>query len=156
MVAAGYLAETQGNLPAATEAFAEVWQQDQGQSHYSPAALIGLGWVALQQEDWLSARRHFATALPLIVQLQTAPQALECLAGLAHVAAQTGGQEDALSLLSLVLHHPSTFQETKDRLAELHAKVAAAFPSAAVEAVRTSGLPSQLWTVTADLLMNLT
>jgi hypothetical protein len=64
---------------AAKEAFEEIWQQDQDQSHFSAAALVGLSWVALQREDWSAARRHFATALPLIEQLQTAPQALEAL-----------------------------------------------------------------------------
>ncbi len=103
-----------------------------------------------------AARRHFATALPLIVQLQTAPQALECLAGLTHVAAQSGQQEDALAMVTLALHHPSTFQETKDRLTELHARLVAALPPAIVEAVRTHGLTSHLSTVPADLLIQLT
>ena len=151
LLASGYLAEAQGDLPAAQAAFTEILQQDQGQSHYSPAALIGLGWVAVQQEDWSVAQRQFAVALPLIVQLQTAPQALECLAGLAHVEAQTGQREDALAMVTLVLHHPSAFQETKDRLAELHARLAAALPPATVEAVRAGSLTSRLWTVIASL-----
>jgi hypothetical protein len=54
-----------------------------------------------------------------------------------------------------VLHHPSTFQETKDRLVELHVRLVAALPPATVEAVHTSGLSNQLWTVTADLLIKL-
>ncbi|MEZ4556011.1 MAG: hypothetical protein R2854_06090 [Caldilineaceae bacterium] len=73
LLASGYLAEAQDDLPAAQAAFTEIWQQDHGQSHYSPAALIGLGWVAVRQEEWSVAQRHFAAALPLIVKLQTAP-----------------------------------------------------------------------------------
>ncbi|MCB0185876.1 MAG: hypothetical protein KDE31_16520, partial [Caldilineaceae bacterium] len=75
LLPAGHLAETEGDLPAAQQAFTEILQYDQEQSHFSAAALIGLGWVALRQEDWSTARRHFATALPLIEQLETAPQA---------------------------------------------------------------------------------
>ena len=156
LLASGYLAEAQDDLPAAQAAFTEILQQDQGQSHYSPAALIGLGWVAVRQEEWSVAQRHFAAALPLIVQLQTAPQALACLAGLAHVEAWTGQREDALAMVNLVLHHPSTFQETKDRLAALHARLEAALPAVTVEAVRARGRTSRLWTVTADLLTKLT
>lgn len=43
LLASGYLAETHGELVAATEVSEEIWQQDRNQSHYSAAALVGLG-----------------------------------------------------------------------------------------------------------------
>jgi hypothetical protein len=121
----------------------------QGQSHYSPAALIGLGRVALQTEDWPSARHHFAAALPLIVQLQTAPQALDALAGVAHLQAQTGQLEQALALISLVHHHPISFQESTDRLAELEASLRAALPLEQAQAALARGQGCELWATVA-------
>jgi tetratricopeptide (TPR) repeat protein len=154
LLAAGYLAETQGDLAAAREAFAEIWQQDQKQSHFSAAALIGLGWVALQQEDWPAARRHFAAALPLIVQLESAPQALEALAGMAHLHAQAGQLEQALALIGLITHHPSSYQESKDRLAGLEAELRATLSPSQVQAVLARGQASELWAVVQQQLEN--
>lgn len=141
---AGYLAETQGDLSAAQQAFAEIWQQDQGHSYFSPAALIGLGWVALQREDWPAARRHFATALPLIVQLETAPQAIEALAGVAHLQAQAGQLEQALALIGRVYNHPSSYKESKDRLAGLEAELRAVLSPEQVRAALARGQVSEL------------
>ena len=149
LLATGYLAETQGDLLAAKEAFEEIWQQDQAQSHFSAAALIGLGWVALQGEDWSAARQHFAAALPLIEQLETAPQALDALAGIAYWQAQAGQFELALTLIGLVYHHPSRFQESKDRLADLEAELQTALPPEQGQAALARGQAGELWETVA-------
>jgi predicted ATPase/DNA-binding SARP family transcriptional activator len=149
-LAAGYLAETQGALAAARAAFAQIHQQDQDQSHYSAAALIGLGWVALQGEDWSAARRHFASALPLIEQLETAPQALDALAGVAHWQARAGQPEQALALIGLVQHHPSSYQESKDRVGGLEKELRAELSEAQVQAALASGRECPLWSAVAE------
>jgi hypothetical protein len=46
----------------------------------------------------VSRPHHFTVALPLIVQLETAPQALDALAGSAHIQRQAGQLEPALML----------------------------------------------------------
>jgi hypothetical protein len=155
LLVSGYLAETQGDLMAARQAFQEIWRQDQGQSHYSPAALTGLGWVDLQAEDWSMARCHFATALPLIVKLQTAPQALDALAGVAHLQARAGQPEQALTLISLVHHHPSSSQESKERLIGLEADLRAALPPAKAQAALARSQASELWATVAEVLVEL-
>jgi hypothetical protein len=149
LLAVGSLAETQGDVLAARAAFAEIWQQDQAQSHYSAAALIGLGWVALHSEDWSATRDHFATAFPLIEQLETAPQALEALAGIAHWQARAGQPEQALALIGLVQHHPSSYQESKDRLVALETEVRTQLPPAQVQAALVRGRESELWATVA-------
>ena len=151
LLATGHLAETQGELVAAQQAFHTICQQDQAQSHYSPAALIGLGWVALQREDWSAVRRHFATAFPLIVQLETAPQALDALAGVAHWLARTGQPEQALALIGLVQHHPSSYQESKDRLADLEAELRAKLSPEQVQVALARGRAAELWATVAAL-----
>ncbi|RIK36559.1 MAG: hypothetical protein DCC55_26945 [Chloroflexi bacterium] len=151
LLATGYLAETQGDLPAARVAFEEIWQQDQNQSHFSPAALIGLGWVALQQEDWPAAHHYFFTALPLIIKLETAPQALEALAGVAHLQAQAGQLEQALALIGLVQHHPSSYRETQDRLAGLELALRAALAPERLPAALARGQESELWSTIAEM-----
>lgn len=145
-LAAGYLAETQGDLATARDAFTQIHQQDQDQSHYSAAALVGLGWVALQGEDWSAARRYFTAALPLIAQLETAPQALDALAGVAHWQAQMGQPEQALALIGLVQQHPSSYQETKDRLAGLETELRTKFSPA-----QARGQTAELWETVAGM-----
>jgi predicted ATPase/DNA-binding SARP family transcriptional activator len=149
LLVVGYLAETEGDLGAATAAFAEIWQQDQNQSHYSAAALIGLGWVALQGEDWSAARQHFAAAFPLIEKLETAPQALEALAGIAHLQRQAGQLEQALALIGLIQRHPSSYQESKDRLVALETALRLKLSPAQVQAALAQGRESELWTTVA-------
>lgn len=158
LLVAGYLAESEGDLPVAQQAFTEIWQQDQEQSHLSAAALIGLGWVALKQEDWLAARRHFAAALPLIEQLETAPQALEALAGIAHLQAQAGQLEEALTLIGLIQQHPSSYQESKDRVAGLDVALCASLSADQGDAALADGRESDLWVIVTgpDLRLHVT
>jgi hypothetical protein len=137
------------------KAFQTIWQQDQSQSHFSPAALIGLGRVALRMGDQLASRDHFAAALGLTVALQTAPQALEAPAGVAHVQAQTGQLEEALDFVALVLHHPASFQETKERVAELEAELSAALLPEQAQAALARGEACELWDVVADVIVSL-
>lgn len=47
----------------------------------------------------------------------------QALAGIAHVQRQAGQLEQALTLIGLVQQHPGSFQETRDRLAELAAEL---------------------------------
>lgn len=154
-LAVGYLAETQGDLAAARAAFRQIHQQDQDQSHYSAAALVGLGWVALQGEDWPAARRYFAAALPLIAQLETAPQALDALAGVAHWRASAGQPEQALSLIGLVRQHPSSHRETKDRVVALEAALRTKLSPAQVQAALTQEQASELWAIVAAVRADL-
>ncbi len=147
----GYLAEDRSDTLTAQQQFQEVLRQDQAQSHLSAAALIGLGRVALQEGAHQTAGRHFATALHLIPKLQTAPQALEILAGVAHWQAKAGQLEPALALVGLVLSHPSSTQETKDRVAGLEAELRTALPPEQAQAVLVRGQISELWATVAEV-----
>ena len=147
----GYLAEDRGDTLTAQQQFQEVLRQDQTQSHLSAAALIGLGRVALQEGVHQTAGRHFATALHLTPKLQTAPQALETLAGVAHWQAEAGQLEQALALAGLVLSHPSSTQETKDRVAGLEAELRTALPPEQAQAVLVRGQTSELWATVAEV-----
>ena len=89
--------------------------------------------------------RGHPAALPLIMQLETTPQALEALAGMAHVQAQAGEWERALALIGLVTHHPSSYQESKDRLAGLEAELRAALSPKQVQTALARGQAGELW-----------
>ena len=58
--------------------------------------------------------------------MKIAPVALEALVGLAEAHTQSGALEQALNLLTLFLNHPSTEQESKDRIADLLAELSLA------------------------------
>ncbi|NJN80897.1 MAG: hypothetical protein HC802_00450 [Caldilineaceae bacterium] len=145
LLASGHLAEAQGNLPAAQQAFVEIWQQNQGQSYFWSATLIGLGCVAIKGGDWPAARQYFATALPLTAQLETASQSLEALAGMVHLQAQAGQLEEALTWVGLVRHHPSSYQESKDRLDVLETELRAKLTAEKVKAALALGQTTDLW-----------
>lgn len=100
-------------------------------------------------------RRHFATVLPLIVKLETAPQALDALAGIAHLQAQAGQLEQALTLIGMVQHHPGSYQESKARLAALEVELRSKLSPVQVQAALAGGQSGELWDTVTVLKVNL-
>ncbi len=62
--------------------------------------------------------------------------ALSALAGFASLQAKQGDRDHALELLLLVLNHPASFQETKERATQLRAELEAQLTSQQVEAAQ--------------------
>ena len=63
-------------------------------------------------------------------------RALDALAGLATVQAKQGDRQYAFDLLSIVLNHPASLQETKDRADHLRAELEAQLTPAQIEATQ--------------------
>lgn len=147
----GYLAENQGDYYQAQQHYQAVWQRDRDVRSFSASARNGLGRVALAQGDIVTAKAHFTETAGMLLAMRTAPEALDALAGLAVVHAQSGDLEQALELLALVLTHPATSQETKDRVAGLQAELVAELPPAVVEAARARGHARELWATMAEI-----
>jgi hypothetical protein len=102
---------------------------------------IKLGALAQPQDSSLTRSR--------IVQLKTAPQAYETLAGIAHLQQQAGQLEEALMLIVLIQHHPSSYQESKDRVAAVETALRMKLPPAQVQAALAQGQSSELWATVA-------
>jgi hypothetical protein len=65
--------------------------------------------------------------------------------------AQAGQLEQALTLIGLIQHHPSSYQESKDRVAVLEAELRAVLPPALVATALARGQVRELWATMAEL-----
>jgi hypothetical protein len=83
------------------------------------------------------AGRVWRKSLRIAIDTRGTPVALEVLAGFVDLQAKRGTMEHALDLLLIVLNHPASFQETKDRAEALRAELEAQLTSQQVEAAQT-------------------
>ena len=82
------------------------------------------------------AERVWRESLRIATEIHGTPVALEALVGLASLQAKRGDMEHALELLLIVLNHPASFQETKNRAAHLRVELEAQLTSQQVEAAQ--------------------
>ena len=101
------------------------------------------------------ASRYFYQALELARKLQSVPVALDILVGLAILLAQTDEEQRAAELLTLVLHHPASEQETKDRATRLRAERTAELPAVIVASAQARPQALDLWKSVDQLLKEL-
>ena len=86
-----------------------------GGSWWVARVLADMGRSILALGNEAEAGRVWREALRIAIDTRGTPVALEALAGLANLQAKRGDREHALELLLIVLNHPASFQETKDR-----------------------------------------
>lgn len=82
-------------------------------------SLTYLGDAALISGEFTEARKFYLDALPLSIEAEAIPIALDALWGLAKLQAQTGEVEHALELSFYILDHPSSEDETRNRAGQL-------------------------------------
>jgi predicted ATPase/DNA-binding SARP family transcriptional activator len=92
-----------------------------GEWWYVAQALNQLGEASSRLGDDSEAQRCFLEGCKTAVAAQALPVALEALAGMAAVRVRAGASESALELLTQILGHPSSSQETKARAEQLRA-----------------------------------
>jgi tetratricopeptide (TPR) repeat protein len=95
-------------------------------------AEMGRSMLALRYES--EAARVWREALGIAIDTGGIPVALEALAGFASLQAKRGAKEHAIELLLVVLNHPASFPETRNRAAQLRAELEAQLPSQQAEA----------------------
>ncbi|UCC99563.1 MAG: tetratricopeptide repeat protein, partial [Phycisphaerales bacterium] len=115
-------------------------------------SLVYLGEIKAAAGDSLEARRIFLEALPMALEVQAIPLALDALIGLAYLAAQAGQVERALELSICVSCHPASTQEAKDRAGELGAELEAQLTSEQLEAVQSRAQVKSLDAVVREIL----
>ncbi len=98
--------------------------------------LAEMGGSILALGDDTEAVRVWREALRIATEINGIPVALEALAGFASLQAKQGDMEHALELLLIVLNHPASLQETKNRAARLRAELEAQLTSQMVEAAQ--------------------
>jgi tetratricopeptide (TPR) repeat protein len=98
------------------------------------------------------AKRIWHESLRIATEIHATPVALETLASLASLLAEPAEKEYALELLLLVLNHPASLQETKNRAARLRAELEGQLPSTRVEAIQAHIGEKTLEAIVEDLL----
>ncbi len=80
------------------------------------SAFRSLGAVACGRGDYTEARQHFRKALSIAEDVHNVPEVLNILGEIAGLQVQERRRERAVELLALVLSHPASGHDTKDRI----------------------------------------
>ncbi len=126
-LARGNVAAAKAHFDAGLAAFAKL---NEPHSVFIVGVWLGLGWAALAEQDWETARRRFvqtATAVGC-----TAWQLLDAAAGLAEVDMAQGRVDEAAALLAVVAAAPPTAAFTRRRAADTSARLGLTLPDAAL------------------------
>jgi tetratricopeptide (TPR) repeat protein len=133
-----------------------------GKSLHILTELGGNWWVARVLTDMsrsvfaLGNRREawrvWRESLRIATEIHATPVALEALASWASLQAEPDHREHALELLLIVLHHPASLQETKNRADRLRAELEAQLTSTQIEAIQAHAGEKTLEAVVEDLL----
>jgi tetratricopeptide (TPR) repeat protein len=95
-----------------------------------------LGLVSMALGDHDASRDYFSKALAIVREVQATPLILEVLTGVAEHLAGTNRCAQAIELLTLVLHHPASWQTTKNRADHLLSPLRAELPPDIFEGAR--------------------
>jgi tetratricopeptide (TPR) repeat protein len=116
------------------------------------AALYYLGEAARLRGDLTTAGEHFVQSVRLAAGASSVMLVVRHLVGFASLLAQTGEPERAIELLALVVHHPATWQVTRDRAYRLLAELGEAVPPEIAAAAQDRGRQLSVDAVITDLL----
>jgi tetratricopeptide (TPR) repeat protein len=139
-----------------------VLSKELGNRWETTVSLNYLGYVTCALAEYGAAQQHFLAALQMATEAQLAPVALNTLVGLATLLShQPAGetepglatmQERALELLALVLSHPASGQEAKDKAQRLLAEIETKLPLQMMAIAQKRGQARKLDEVVAEVL----
>ncbi len=107
-------------------------------------AHTGLGRAASVQGAHTMAEKHLHDALRLALELPSVAHALDALAGLAKLLADSGADAEALEILAFVLDHPACRRATEDEVRSLFGTLAAPLGPRALIRIRERALGKEL------------
>jgi predicted ATPase len=134
----GIVAQVQGQHQQAVDLFHQSLDTltELGARQDVARLLAEMGRSLFALGDDTEAGRVWREALHLALETRGAFIALEALAGLARLQAKHGAREQALEWLLVVVNHPSSIQDTKDRAERLRGQLEAQLTSQQVEAAQ--------------------
>jgi hypothetical protein len=103
--------------------------------------------------DFHIAKKYYYRALGMALATPSAFLAPLALVGMASLLAAEGKRERTLELLTLVLHHPASWQSTKDQADALIAQLTAELPPEAVATAQERGQARNLKATVAELVI---
>jgi tetratricopeptide (TPR) repeat protein len=150
----GVVAQTQGKHQQAVDMFRKSLDTftEIGGSWWAARVLAEIGRSILALGNEAEAEHIWRESLRRAIEMHGTPVALEALAGLASLQAEEGDMKYALELLLMVLNHPASFQETKNRASDLQADLEAQLTPTQIEAIQTHAAEKTFEAVVEDLL----
>jgi tetratricopeptide (TPR) repeat protein len=135
----GVIAGAQGDHSQAVDMFRKSLDTftELGASWWVARVLAEMGESILALGDDTKAVRVWREALRLATGIHGTPVALKALVGLAVLQAKRGQAQPALELLLVVLNHPASNQETKDRAEILCTELKTRLTSQQIEIAQT-------------------
>jgi len=128
--------------------------QETGERLYLAFALIGLGYTTCALGEFEQSGRHLRAALQIAMEIESLQATTDALAGLGRLlAASDPGKiaaEKAVEMLALVLQHPASTQESKDRAAILLTGLESRLSSAIAAAAKERGQARDLQSIVEE------
>lgn len=134
----GLIAQAQGEHLQAVDMFRKSLDTltEVGARQDEARVLVEMSHSIFALENDAEAERGWCQALQVTMETQGTFVALEALLGIATLKAKQGNIERALELLLIVLNHPASLQETKNRADHLRAKLEVQLTSQQVESAQ--------------------
>ncbi len=152
----GYLAYRQEDYPTAKELLEEslTLRREVGYPRGIAVALNNLGHVTGALGDYQTCKNCYYEALKIAKDIHTIPLTLAALGGLAAPLLHEEKPEQALELVTFVLHHPASNKETLDRAAHFLSKLKSELPSEIITTVQSQikEHPEQLEAIVTQIL----
>ncbi|MDX1523898.1 MAG: tetratricopeptide repeat protein, partial [Anaerolineae bacterium] len=113
----GYIFSQQGDYPTARKLLEEslAIRRAIGFPRGIAVTLNNLGLVTMALDDLDASQKYYEESLEIAVDVDALPQALAALAGIAGILARAGQPSRAGEILSVVLNHPASNEETRQR-----------------------------------------
>ena len=150
----GILAEVRGEHQQAVDMFHKSLDtfNELGASWWVARVLADMSRSVFALGNQTEARRVWRESLRIATEIHATPVVLEALASFASLLAEPDDREQALELLLIVLNHPASLQETKNRAARLRAELEAQLPSAQFAEIQARVREKTFDVVVEDLL----
>ena len=134
----GAVAQAQGEHGQAVEMFRKGVDTftELGGRFYVAQGLAQMGRSVFELGNEAEAERVWRESLCIATEIHGMPVAIDALVGLASLQAKQGDKLKALELLLVVLDHPASVHETRDRAARLCVELEAGLTSQQVESVQ--------------------
>ncbi len=150
----GLIAQAQGEHLQAVDMFRKSLDTftEVGARQDVARVLVEMSRSILAQGNDAEAGGGWCEALRITTETQSAFVALEALVGIATLRAKQGNIEQALELSLIVLNHPATLQETKDRAEKLRKELVSQLTPQQIEIAQTQAQTPSLGLVVAQVL----
>jgi tetratricopeptide (TPR) repeat protein len=150
----GAVARAQGEHHRAVEMFGKCVDAftELGGRFYAAQGLAEMGISLFMLGNDIEAERVWREALRIAIEIHGIPVALNALIGLASLLAKRGEVKQALELLLIVMNHPASIQETRDRASHLRAELETQLTPLQIESIKDHAGEITLESVVEGLL----